>query len=218
MDKEKKILLVIFLSSLSTLAYEIVLTRIFSISLWYHFAFMIISIAMLGIGASGTILSLCPKLKTISNIPIYSLFLGIGITMSYLLSNQIVFDPVKLSWDKMQLFYIALYYIFLSIPFFFTGLIIAVTFSFLSEKSGMVYGADLLGAGIGSIGILFLLTKIPPEKDIFILSILALVGALIIGRNAVKIISILLILANVFFYPLLPLLQNSTCPPIKDLS
>lgn len=53
----------IFLFASSALSYEITLTRIFSISLWYHFAFMVISIAMLGIGASGTVLSLYPKLK-----------------------------------------------------------------------------------------------------------------------------------------------------------
>src|SRR4030042_6700779 len=56
MIKYPKIFFVIFLCSSSSLAYEITLTRVFSISLWYHFAFMIISIAMLGIGASGTVL------------------------------------------------------------------------------------------------------------------------------------------------------------------
>ena len=53
-----QVFLVIFLSSFSTLAYEIVLTRIFSISLWYHFAFMIVSIAMLGLGASMAMLTI----------------------------------------------------------------------------------------------------------------------------------------------------------------
>jgi hypothetical protein len=59
--KDREIVPVIFFCSFSSLAYEILLTRIFSISLWYHFAFMIISIAMLGIGASGTILALYPN-------------------------------------------------------------------------------------------------------------------------------------------------------------
>ncbi len=76
------IFFVIFLCSSSSLAYEIALTRIFSISLWYHFAFMIISIAMLGIGASGTVLSLYPKLKNLSHIGFYSLLLGFRISLS----------------------------------------------------------------------------------------------------------------------------------------
>src|SRR4030043_463669 len=103
-----RIFLVIFLCSLSSLAYEITLTRIFSVSLWYHFAFMVISIAMRGIGASGTVLTLYPRLKNLSYIGLYSLLLGIGISMSYILSNLIPFDPVRLSWEKMQLFYISL--------------------------------------------------------------------------------------------------------------
>jgi hypothetical protein len=63
MIKYRKIFFVISLCSLSSLAYEIALARIFSISLWYHFAFMIISIAMPGVGASGTVLSLYAPLK-----------------------------------------------------------------------------------------------------------------------------------------------------------
>ena len=119
---------------------------------------MIISIAMLGIGASGTVLSLYPKLRNLSNIGIYTLLLGVSISLSYLLSNQISFDPVKLPWARTQLLYIGLYYIILSIPFFFTGLIIATAFSYISERAGLLYGADLLGAGIGSMGILYLMT------------------------------------------------------------
>ena len=51
MKDSLKLFLVTGLCSFSTLAYEILLTRIFSISLWYHFAFMIVSIAMLGLAA-----------------------------------------------------------------------------------------------------------------------------------------------------------------------
>jgi hypothetical protein len=54
MTQNRKIYLVVFATAFSSLAYEITLTRIFSVSLWYHFAFMVISIAMLGIAASGT--------------------------------------------------------------------------------------------------------------------------------------------------------------------
>lgn len=84
----------IFLFSFSSISYEIALTRIFSISLWYHFAFMIISIAMLGIGASGTTLSLYPKLKELSNIGVYGLFLGAGVSALYPVKSD-TFRPCK---------------------------------------------------------------------------------------------------------------------------
>src|SRR5262245_34657023 len=83
-----KIPFVIFISSWTALAYEVLLTRIFSISLWYHFAFMIISIAMLGFAASGVLLALYPGIKDLSRLPTYSLWLAIAITGSYLLANM----------------------------------------------------------------------------------------------------------------------------------
>jgi len=116
--EKPKIFFVIFLCSFSSLAYEITLTRIFSITLSYHFAFMIISIAMLGIGASGTVLSLFPKLKNPSHLALESLLLGLSIPASYLLAEAIPFDPVKLLWAKADLLYIGLYYLLLGVPFF----------------------------------------------------------------------------------------------------
>ncbi|MBI5188239.1 MAG: hypothetical protein HZA07_04105, partial [Nitrospirae bacterium] len=204
MIRDTKIFFVIFLCSLSGLAYEINLMRIFSISLWYHFAFMVISIAMLGIGASGTMLSLYTRLKKPSNIGIYGLSLGISISLSYVASNQIPFDPVKLSWDRMQLFYIGLYYLILSTPFLFAGLIIATAFSFISEKSGLLYGADLIGAGIGSVIVLYLMTIIGPDKSVFVISSIALLAAFIIGRKGLKTASLIIILLNlllIIFHP-----------------
>jgi hypothetical protein len=53
----------VFLLSASTLAFEIVLSRLFSIAQFYHFAFMTVSLALLGAGASGTALSVFPSLR-----------------------------------------------------------------------------------------------------------------------------------------------------------
>jgi len=193
----RKIFITIFLSSFSALAFEITLTRVFSISLWYHFAFMVISIAMLGIGASGTLLTIYPKLKRLSNIGIYGLLLGISIINCYIASNLIPFDPVRLSWDRIQIFYISLYYMTLSIPFFFTGLIIGTAFSVMSENAGIVYGSDLSGAGLGSIAILFLMYILSLERIVFILSSIAVTGAFITGGKRIKTASAILLAINI---------------------
>jgi hypothetical protein len=212
-----RIFLVIFLCSLSSLAYEITLTRIFSVSLWYHFAFMVISIAMLGIGASGTVLTLCSQLRNPSLIGMYSFLLGIGISASYILSNQIPFDPVRLSWERMQLFYISLYYITLSLPFFFTGLIIATAFSSMGKKSSIVYGADLLGAGTGSIMILYAMTVTSPERAVFILSSTALIASLLISRKWLKAVSLICIFLNFTLLLFLPSFVSLRMSPYKGL-
>lgn len=217
MTQYPKIFVAIFLCSFSSLAYEITLTRIFSISLWYHFAFMIISIAMLGIGASGTLLSLFPKLKNLSNIGIYCFLLGVGISLSYLVSNQIPFDPVRLSWDKAQVLSIGLYYIILSIPFFFAGLVIATAFSSMSEKSSLLYGADLLGAGIGSMGILYFMSIQGPDTSVFILSSISLLASFMISGKKLRAASLILILLNLYILFFQPMFMNLRMSPYKSL-
>ncbi|HXX53646.1 MAG TPA: hypothetical protein VEI28_03650 [Thermodesulfovibrionales bacterium] len=202
-----RVLAAIFLFSFASLAFEIALTRLFSISLWYHFGFMVISISMLGIGASGTVLSLFPKLKNSSlDHPIYpavgtyGLLLGASMTFSYVIANALPFDPVRLSWDRTQLFYILLYYLLLSVPFFFFGLIISISFSAISRKAGLLYAADLLGAGAGSLGFLLLTTTISTEHAVIVLSSMALTGALVTGRGRTRIGTALFLAANAFLF------------------
>ena len=211
------IVLVIFLCSASSLAYEITLTRIFSIALWYHFAFMIISIAMLGIGASGTALFLFPKLRRVTHIHAYAFFLGTTILLSYLTANLIPFDPVQLSWSKTQIVYILMYYVALSIPFFFAGLIIASALSSVSERSALLYGSDLLGAGTGALSVLLLMTVASPEKVVLIVSSMALSAALIAGGKRLRIVSIVFLISNLFLFVLSPSWLGIRMSPYKGL-
>lgn len=200
MRDDLNIPLVIFLSSSASLAYEVLLTRIFSISLSYHFAFMIISIAMLGFAASGALLALYPRLRELSRIPPCSLLLGIAIPLSYLLANRLPFDPVRLSWEKGELLKIALYYLLLATPFLCAGLVIATAFAVESGRSGLLYGADLLGAGAGSLGILLLLGGVAPERAVFCLAIVTLIAPLAVGGKRMKGAALVLIGANLALF------------------
>jgi hypothetical protein len=194
MTTDRNTALTIFLCSSASLAYEVALTRIFSISLWYHFAFMIISIAMLGFAASGTALALYPRLKKIGNLSLYTLLLGIAIPASYLLANRVPFDPVRLGWERAQFLYIGLYYLILALPFFCAGLVIATAFAVQSKQAGLFYGADLLGAGLGSLGVLVLLGMAAPERALFIISAAAVAAACVAGGNRIRSTALILIL------------------------
>jgi hypothetical protein len=144
----------IFLTSLSTLTFEITLTRFFSIAQWYHLAFMVVSIALLGIGASGAVLMLFPSLRKASLnkvIPVTTFALSFTVLGSYLIANQIPFEMVRLSYDYRQFLYLFLYYLLFSLPFFFGGLTIALALSLLPAKANVIYGVDLLGAGSGCL-------------------------------------------------------------------
>ncbi|NTW80432.1 MAG: SAM-dependent methyltransferase, partial [Geobacteraceae bacterium] len=180
-NPESRIPPLIFLISMATLAFEVLLTRVFSITIWYHFAFMVISIAMLGFAASGTILAIFPGMKKLDRISWYALALGIAMPGGFLLANMVAFDPVRLAWEKWELINILLTYLCLALPFFFTGLVIAAAFSIESYRAGLLYGADMIGAGIGSIGILLLMGHVPPEQGVFIIALVVVAAACLVG-------------------------------------
>jgi hypothetical protein len=181
MPTDWKTPLTILLCSLASLAYEVTLTRLFSIALWYHFAFMIISIAMLGLAASGVALALRPRLRRLDRLGLYSLLLGIAIPASCLVANLIPFDPVQLAWDWSQLLHIGVLYLVLAWPFFSCGLVIATAFAVQSDRAPLFYGADLVGAGLGSLGILLLLSLLAPERGVFLLALAPLLAAILSG-------------------------------------
>ena len=209
----------IFITSLASLSYEIALLRVFSISLWYHFAFMVISIAMLGIGASGTALSLFPGLKELRRVPLYALLLTISIPASYLLANAVPFDPARLSWDRTQLISISLYYVILCAPFFCFGLIVITAYSAMSHEANAVYAADLVGAGSGALAMVWLLSLGGPETSVLIISTLLATGLLYRSIDwKVRLISLLFIAVNLVVLFLHPAFIQPRISPYKPFA
>lgn len=215
---------VIFLVSSAVLVFEISLTRLFSIYLWYHFAFLVISIAMLGIGSAGTVLAIRHRnIRTDRYIPFYAVLAGVSIALSYIISNYIPFDPVKFSWERIQILYVALYCLVLSIPFFFSGILIASAFTLFSERSGPIYCSDLTGAGAGSMMVILLLNTAGPEYAVLTASVLCLMGAILSGGNQtsgrlVRPLSATFIMINLLMLVLHPDFIDVRISPYKPLS
>jgi len=125
------------LASATALAYEILLVRLFSISQWHHYAYMIISLALLGYGVSGAFLSLLQNrlLKHFHAAYITNLVMfGLAMLVSYVLAGHTAFNPEEILWDRTQWAKLAAVYIYLSLPFFFTFLPQLYDFGF-SESS-----------------------------------------------------------------------------------
>ena len=149
---------ILFVSA-AALGFEISLVRILSISQWHHFAYMVISIALLGIGAGGSFLFLFPRMLDVAiqkSLSVISFLFCLSTILSYVIINLIPFDPFRLAWDMKQLIYIFYYYLILSIPFFFNGLILALLFRQMPEKAGRLYFYNLLGSSLGCLVIPFL--------------------------------------------------------------
>lgn len=144
----------ISLISASALTLEIFLTRFFSVAQWHHFAFMVVSIALLGYGASGSFLMLFPsilKKESSKLLSLLSILFSITALLSYTIANHLSFDMAKIAWDTNQLIYILVYYILLSIPFFIAGMIISIVITLSSKDVNKIYFFDLIGASIGCL-------------------------------------------------------------------
>ncbi len=170
------------LLSACVLSYEVLLTRLFSIVLWHHFAYMIISAAMLGYGASGTVLTLL-KDKIASHFRLVYVMAAIGVVflmpLSFLLAQQVPFNPLELLWDKTQLAKLLAIYLLMMLPFFCGGFSIGLILFRFGREAGRIYATDVLGAGIGSIGVIGLLFLLPPSKVLIALTALALLATAI---------------------------------------
>lgn len=148
------IFLSLFLLSAALLTFEINLTRIYSVSQFYHFAFMIVSIALLGFGASGSALSIFPILitkETHKSISALSLLVSISILVSFLFTNFVPFDSFSIAWDRSQLAILIIHYIILAAPFFFGGLAVGLLLAKLPNSAGRVYAFNLTGSAVGCI-------------------------------------------------------------------
>jgi len=170
------------LLSVCVLAYEVLLTRLFSFVLWHHFAYMIISAAMLGYGASGTALTLLKERIAPRRDTLYvmaSAALAVLMPAAFLLAQQVPFDPLELLWDKTQPVKLFAVYLLMMLPFFCGGFGIGLVFTHFGKQSSRIYASDILGAGIGSLGVIVVLFLVPPHRVLNGLTALAMLAAAI---------------------------------------
>lgn len=141
------------LLSAASLAYEILLMRLFSIIQWHHFAYMFIGLALLGYGISGTVVAIHQQRLLQRFNPLYiscvALF-GVSAVACFSLAQLIPFNAEAILWDGWQVFYLTGIFLLLAIPFFFAATAICLTFMQYGIQVSRVYAVDLLGAGIGS--------------------------------------------------------------------
>ena len=174
----------VFLVSLAALSFEVALSRLFSVALSYHFAFMVVSLALLGYGASGSFLMLFsfflrkePDLFFSSSAILFS----VSCVGAYLAVDHIPFDPVRISWDRLQVVYLFADYLLLSVPFFFSGLCVSGALTHLASDAGRIYFFDLAGAGIGSLFVLILFMPFGGTGAVILPALVAALGALAFG-------------------------------------
>src|SRR5437868_5779286 len=131
-----RIYFAVALTTAATLLLELSLTRIFSVVLYYHFAFLAISIALFGLGAGGVFSYLVADWKG-------SLFLKLG-RLSAINSALVVTALGAVVWQRASLTTprLAIVYFGASLPFFISGTILSLAISTGLERIERVYFFD----------------------------------------------------------------------------
>ena len=173
-------LVAIALTSAGLLAYEVLLTRLFSIIQWHHFAYMVISIALLGYGASGTFLAFAQDRLRQSFICVFALcaaLFAVSAVAAFAVVERLPFNALALIWEPSQLFYLLAFYALFTVPFACGATCVGLAFTTFHKEIGRVYRSDLIGAGIGALAVVAGLFVLSPPQALQAVAVLGLAAA-----------------------------------------
>ncbi len=193
--------------SAASLLVEVTMTRIFSVSFFSHFAFLIISTALFGFGFSGVALSIFPFFKRINlnrALVIFSLLFSISTIITLKIVVEVPLRFSELKDNPLQYIYLAIYYISLAVPFFFNGVVVALILSRMPKKVNRLYFSNLIGAGIGCFLIMPMVPGAGASGTVIFGAIMGAFAALFFSRTISKkciITSLCIIVLLALFLP-----------------
>ena len=177
---------VLFISS-AAIGYEILLMRLLSIVQWHHFAYMIISLALLGYGASGTMIAIGKRTlesRFELTFAICGLLFSITMVLCFAIGQRVPFNALEIVWDPRQLIYLSGIYLVFFLPFFFAASCVGLALSCLKAHISRIYFFDLLGAGIGAFVIIAALFLLPSQDALKLLAVLGLTASASVSLTA----------------------------------
>ena len=168
------VLVAIFLLSCAGLLFEIVLTRLFSATIWYHFTFVAMSVALFGWGIGGFAL----ELSSLANHPeragkalvVFSAAFGVSLPLFLVLFLSRPASPDNLEF----------YFVGALVPFLFGGMALSMAFELFGHDTNRLYFADLLGASMGTLLVPVLLGSLGAETTVLAIGVFPLVASLLL--------------------------------------
>lgn len=169
----------LFMVTLSTLMYEIILTRIFSVTMYYHFAFVAISIALFGMTLGALIVYLRPERFPHEDVRrqlwLYALLFSVSIALSFLTQMAVPFVP---RWNLVGVWSVVLTCVVIAVPFTFSGIVVCLALTRFPARVSRLYAADLAGAALGCILLVLLMSRLDGPSAVIAIGALAGFGAL----------------------------------------
>jgi spermidine synthase len=172
------------LISAAAIAYEILLMRVLSIVQWHHFAYMIISLALLGYGASGTFIAIGRRWLEARFESVYAvcaLLFSVTMVVCFVLGQRVPFNALEIVWNPWQFVNLSIIYLVFFVPFFFAACCIGLAFTCRRDDISRLYFFDLVGAGLGALLILGSLFLISPQDSLLVLALLAVLASALVG-------------------------------------
>ena len=175
--------------SAAVLLLELTLTRVYSVTQGYHFAFLAVSLGLLGFGASGTVLFVGREFllrKTRILLPLSAFLFTLTTLGAYWAINTIPFDSYRLIVDREMVGWMTAFYVVQIVPFFFAGLVLGGALIADPANVHRIYGSSLVGAGAGSLFALGGPSSAGPNGALVVVAVLGALAfaALIHGKTA----------------------------------
>ena len=212
----KRIIAGLALTSAGSLAFEISLTRVFAVQQFHSFAFVVVSLAVMGTAASGLVMALRPRAPSLEWLSSAG---AVGMFVAYVTINFVPFDSYVVIRDRRQLAVLLIYFLAASVPFFFTGWVTGACLAEAGESASRPYAANLAGAGLGCVVALGAHTLHGVESGMGAAIALAFLGAAAFcaRRTAMSVFALLgILVALVGFDP--PAALQLSLSPYKPLS
>lgn len=166
----------VFLVAMATLMLEVLLTRIFSVTLWYHLAFVAVSIAMFGMTLGAVLVYLFSRWFTPSrarlNLTLSTVLFGIGAVWAVDAHLRFAVNPALITSPLTQL---SVAYGVISVPFIFSGVAISIALTQFPLQTSRLYAVDLAGAALGCVLLILVLDLVGGPRAV---EVVAVAGAL----------------------------------------
>lgn len=166
------------------IAFQLSLMQILSIVQWHHFATLIIALALLGFGASGTCIALLREqcIRRYTHIlPLGLLACGLAMSLTVAVAQHpfVRFDSLLLFAEPRSFWRLLLTCLIYFIPFFLGALTIGLAFTRNVPAIGQLYCANLIGSGLGGILAIILMWRFPPESIPALIAVLPILAGII---------------------------------------
>jgi hypothetical protein len=213
-----------WLVAAATLMTEIALVRLFSVTMWYHFSFMVISIALFGFGASGALLTFSEKIfkKDIRrSASIISIFFSFTTIAALLIIGRYSLDPFRIADDPGAILRLSASYIVLALPFLTSGLCTGFLLSTMPAHAGSIYCSNLFGSGVGCLAVIFAIPLLAPSGTIVLAAIMGMAAAFCfigVRNKRFAVFILLLIVLESLFLAKVNTLISFTLSPSKTLT